>query len=236
MSFGISSSVISHREPRGNLRNRESCCFTRKRRAPRNARIHFDDHHASGFRIHCKLNIRSARFHPTSRITAADASRIRWYSLSVSVCAGATVIESPVCTPMGSSFRSCRSPRSCRENRASLRVHIPSSPARILRPALHARGSRRALRDGIGKFFAVVGDRAARAAKRKGRPNDNGISELVGELQRVLRIVHQRRGGDIESHFAAGVFEPQAIFGHFYGAQRCADQFDPVFIEDSALG
>ena len=33
---------------------------------------------------------------PTSRITAIDASRIRWYSRSVSVIAGATVIESPV--------------------------------------------------------------------------------------------------------------------------------------------
>ena len=41
---------------------------------------------------------------PISRITARLASRIRWYSLSVSVCAGATVIESPVWTPMGSRF------------------------------------------------------------------------------------------------------------------------------------
>ena len=32
------------------------------------------------------------------------ASRIRWYSLSVSVWAGATVIESPVWTPIGSRF------------------------------------------------------------------------------------------------------------------------------------
>ena len=31
-------------------------------------------------------------------------SRIRWYSRSVSVIAGATVIESPVCTPIGSRF------------------------------------------------------------------------------------------------------------------------------------
>ena len=41
---------------------------------------------------------------PISRITANAASRIIWYSLSVSVCAGATVMESPVCTPMGSKF------------------------------------------------------------------------------------------------------------------------------------
>ena len=41
---------------------------------------------------------------PISRMTAIDASRIRWYSLSVSVWAGATVIESPVWTPIGSKF------------------------------------------------------------------------------------------------------------------------------------
>ncbi len=35
---------------------------------------------------------------------AIDASRMRWYSTSVRVCAGATVIESPVCTPMASKF------------------------------------------------------------------------------------------------------------------------------------
>ena len=37
-------------------------------------------------------------------MTAKAASRMIWYSLSVSVWAGATVMESPVCTPMGSKF------------------------------------------------------------------------------------------------------------------------------------
>ena len=41
---------------------------------------------------------------PISRSTAQDASRMIWYSLSVRVCAGATVMESPVCTPMASKF------------------------------------------------------------------------------------------------------------------------------------
>ena len=41
---------------------------------------------------------------PILRSTAMEASRKRWYSLSVKVCAGATVIESPVCTPIGSRF------------------------------------------------------------------------------------------------------------------------------------
>ena len=41
---------------------------------------------------------------PISRNTAKEALRKIWYSLSVSVWAGATVMESPVCTPMGSRF------------------------------------------------------------------------------------------------------------------------------------
>ena len=35
---------------------------------------------------------------------ASDAARMRWYSTSESVCAGATVMESPVCTPIASKF------------------------------------------------------------------------------------------------------------------------------------
>ena len=41
---------------------------------------------------------------PTSRMQAKEASRMSWYSLSVRVMAGATVMESPVCTPIGSKF------------------------------------------------------------------------------------------------------------------------------------
>ena len=41
---------------------------------------------------------------PTSRMMPIEMSRRRWYSRSVSVSAGATVIESPVWTPIGSTF------------------------------------------------------------------------------------------------------------------------------------
>ena len=41
---------------------------------------------------------------PTSRMIAMAALRITWYSRSESVIAGATVMESPVCTPIGSKF------------------------------------------------------------------------------------------------------------------------------------
>ncbi len=41
---------------------------------------------------------------PISRRHAIEALRMIWYSLSVSVSAGATVTESPVWTPIGSTF------------------------------------------------------------------------------------------------------------------------------------
>ncbi|OPZ77824.1 MAG: hypothetical protein BWY79_01017 [Actinobacteria bacterium ADurb.Bin444] len=41
---------------------------------------------------------------PMARMMASEASRKRWYWRSVRVCCGATVMESPVCTPMGSIF------------------------------------------------------------------------------------------------------------------------------------
>ena len=41
---------------------------------------------------------------PTERMIASEASRSFWYSLSVNVIWGATVIESPVCTPIASMF------------------------------------------------------------------------------------------------------------------------------------
>ena len=41
---------------------------------------------------------------PTARMILIAVSRMCWYSRSVSVIAGATVTESPVCTPIGSTF------------------------------------------------------------------------------------------------------------------------------------
>ncbi len=41
---------------------------------------------------------------PIARMHASASSRIAWYSRSVRVCTGATVTESPVCTPIGSTF------------------------------------------------------------------------------------------------------------------------------------
>ena len=57
---------------------------------------------SSGLTANCTLEPPVST--PISRSTAIEALRMIWYSLSVSVSAGATVMESPVCTPIGSMF------------------------------------------------------------------------------------------------------------------------------------
>ncbi len=49
---------------------------------------------SSGFTANCTFEPPVST--PISRNTLTEALRIIWYSLSVNVCAGATVIESPV--------------------------------------------------------------------------------------------------------------------------------------------
>jgi hypothetical protein len=77
----------------------------RERRGARHARVHLDDDHAAVLRVDRELDVGAARLDAD----LADAPRARRRAsagirLSVSVCAGATVIESPVWTPIGSMF------------------------------------------------------------------------------------------------------------------------------------
>ena len=67
---------------------------------------------------------------PTARSTAMPTSRMCWNSRSVSVIAGATVIESPVCTPIGSTF-------SIEQTTTTLSVAVPHQLELELLPAEH---------------------------------------------------------------------------------------------------
>ena len=55
-----------------------------------------------GLTAHCTLE--PPVWMPMARMTFSESSRMAWYSRSVSVMAGATVMESPVWTPIGSMF------------------------------------------------------------------------------------------------------------------------------------
>ena len=107
---------------------------------------------------------------PISRMMATAASRISWYSLSVSVWAGATVIESPVCTPIGSKFSieqmmttlSARSRITSSSN--SFQPMTDSSTS-----TLPTGDSARPQLDRALQLLRVVGDGAAGAAQRERR-------------------------------------------------------------------
>jgi len=51
-----------------------------------------------------------------------------------------------------------------------------------------------------------------------------------------LRVVDECRSWHFEADFAAGILEPEAIFGNFNGAERSANHFNLVLFENAAFG
>ena len=120
-------------------------------------------------------------------MTAIAASRIIWYSRSVSVCAGATVMESPVCTPIGSKF-------SMEQMTMTLSAQVahqlefelfPAERALFDQHFVHGREVD-AARQEFQQLFAVVGDAAAGAAQRErwdaARPGSRSSRRSRGRL------------------------------------------------------
>ena len=101
-----------------------------------------------------------------------------WYSLSVSVCAGATVIESPVCTPIGSRFsiEQTMMQLSLLSRTTSISNSFqPSSDSSISISRVGERSSPRLHH--LDELVLVVGDAAAGAAERERRPQHRGEAD-----------------------------------------------------------
>ena len=115
---------------------------------------------------------------PILRSTAIDALRMRWYSLSVSVCAGATVIESPVCTPIGIEVLD-----GADDDAVVVLVandfHLEFFPAdhRFFDEHFGSRRCIEAALDDLFELLAVVGDAAARATHGERRTDDAGKAD-----------------------------------------------------------
>ena len=88
-----------------------------------------------------------------------------WYSLSVSVSAGATVMESPVCTPIGSRFsiEQTMMQLSVLSRTTSISYSFQPSTRFLDQHFVGRRGVEAAL-DDLEEFGLVVGDAAAGAA------------------------------------------------------------------------
>ena len=88
---------VAHGQLCGNFGNRKSGRFTRQCRGTGHARVHFNNDQPTGLRCGRRTGYWDPPVStPISRIMRNAASRMSWYSLSVRVWAGATVMESPV--------------------------------------------------------------------------------------------------------------------------------------------
>ena len=125
---------------------------------------------------------------------AIEALRMRWYSRSVSVCAGATVIESPVCTPIGSKFsiEQMMTTLSALSRITSISNSFQPSEA-LLDQDLGVHREREPARDDLLELLDVVGDAAAGAAQREGRPDHARQADLGQHAARVLHVVRDAR-------------------------------------------
>ena len=128
---------------------------------------------------------------PTARMMSMPMSRSFWYSRSVSVSAGATVIESPVCTPTGSTF-------SIEQTTTVLSaVSRMSSSSYSFQPRIDSSSSTsvrgrvvQALRRRCGtRSLSVVREAGAEAAHRERGADDERVAEVGGERRAPRRCV-----------------------------------------------
>ena len=173
---------------------------------------------------------------PISVMTARAASRRRWYSRSVSVIAGAIVIESPVWTPIGSMF-------SNRADDDEVVGPVTHDLELELLPAedalLDEHFARRRLRERPGdlrlELAPVLRDASARAAHREGRPEDRREARLFDDLPGLLDGVGRARARTGEADLLHRGLEERAILGLRNRFGTSAEHLDAVLLQDAPL-
>ena len=120
---------------------------------------------------------------PTARMMAIAVSRIRWYSRSVRVMAGATVTESPVCTPIGSMF-------SIEQTTTTLSLGVahelelellPADDALLEQDLVGGAGVQAGPGD-AAQVRLVARDAGPEAAEGEGRPDDDRVAEVLASV------------------------------------------------------
>ena len=165
---------------------------------------------------------------PISRSTAIEASRIRWYSLSVSVSAGATVTQSPVWTPIGSTFsiEQTMMQLSALSRTTSISYSFQPSTHSSISTSVVGRGSSPRATISL-EFLAIVGDAAAGAGQGEDGPDDAG--RPTTPARRGLRPWYGRwRSGAFEADLGHGVAELQPVLGLVDDLGLGADHLDAV--------
>ena len=145
---------------------------------------------------------------------AIAESRICWYSTSVSVCWGATVIESPVWTPIGSTFSieqmiTQLSPRSRITSSSNSFQPAIDSSIRISLIGLAARP----LAASRSNSSAVLGDAGATATEDVRRPDDDRQADLGDDRAGLVHVVGRARPGHVEADLDHRLLELLTVLG-----------------------
>ena len=159
-----------------------------------------------------------------------------WYSRSVRVIAGATVIESPVCTPIGSMFSieqttttlSLRSRMSSSSNSFQPSTDCSTSTSWT---GLAARPRATMVRTSRG----VSGEAGAEAAHGERRPDDDLVADRGRELDGLLEGVTDQRLGGLRADRAHDLLEALAVLTALDGLDVGADQLDAVLVEHTGF-
>ena len=173
---------------------------------------------------------------PTSRSTSMPTSRMCWYSRSVSVIAGATVTESPVCTPIGSMFSIEQMTTTL-----SLRSRMSSS-SYSFQPSTLSSMSTSVTGDSSRPMAASRSSSSAVYAMPEPRPpmvNDGRMTTGRPRSATVARTssidVHTARRGTSAPIAAHDVLEHLPVLAALDGVDVRADQLDAVLLQHPAL-
>jgi hypothetical protein len=151
---------------------------------------------------------------PISRMILSASSRIFWYSRSVSVWAGATVIESPVWTPIGSKFsieQTMTQLSFLSRITSSSYSFQPKMDSSIRHLAVHR--LLEAVLDDLLVLLDVVGDAAAGAAHREAGADHEGKGDGLEDPAGVLHGVGVVGLGEVEADLLHRLLEELAVLG-----------------------
>ena len=203
----------SHGQPRRDFRDGKAGGFAGQCRTARHARIHFNDDHTAIFRVDGELHVRAAGFYADF---ADNRSRSVAHALKFFVRQGLRGSHGNRIAGVDAHGVEIFYGADDHEVVAEIAHHFefvffPAEDGFFNQRFMH-RAHVQSVRDGLAKFFLVVGDGAAGAAKCEGGANHQRESQLIAKPQRILRVVHQGGRRHFQTDFPAGVLEPEAVF------------------------
>ena len=218
---------IADGQPRRDLGDGKARGLRRQRRGARHARVHLDDDQLAIGRIDRELHVRAAGIHADlaqhrdrgvahdliffvgERQRRGDGDRIAsMHAHRIDILDGAD--DDAVVRAVADHLHL---------------IFLPAEDRFLDQDLARRRGVQPAL-DDPQIFLAIIGDAAARAAQREGRPDDRRQADDFQRLERLDQVMRQHgaRGGEADGGHRLA--EAEAVFGLVDGVSAGADHLD----------